>query len=35
MKILIAHDAVELAALDGEHDFLRARIAGNRLELGP
>src|SRR5712692_6660646 len=30
----IPHDAVELAALDCEHDLLRAGIAGNRLELG-
>ena len=28
----IADDAVELAALDREHDFLRAGIAGDRLE---
>ena len=30
----IADDAVELAALDRQHDFLRAGIAGDRLELG-
>src|SRR5207248_1729108 len=30
----IADDAVKLATLDREHDLLRARIAGNRLELG-
>src|SRR5262249_58819168 len=30
----IADDAIELTALDREHDLLRARIASNRLELG-
>jgi hypothetical protein len=30
----IADDAVEYAALDREHDFLRAWIAGDRLEPG-